>query len=288
MRVTVSRTSESTRLHRRRNRFSKASRYAILAIISATTLYPLYVMINASLRSDTENATNPAGVAMPPLASSFQELVQRGGLLAFGNSVLVSVIASAGAVFLCALAGYSLTKLRFRGRNMIFVALLATMMVPVQTAIPGFFSFFAKFGWINSYQVQILPFITPVFGLFMIRQYLLSVPDSLVEAGRLDGAGEFRIFWELIVPVIRPILSAFGVLQFLAMWNSFIWPQVMASAANVAPLSIVLPTLTDPVLGIQPLFGAMMAGSVLMTIPMIVVFFMNQDAFMRGVSYGSK
>jgi ABC-type glycerol-3-phosphate transport system permease component len=284
-------TNQSTPVDRRATtsvRWNRGLRYAILTIVCVGSLYPLYVMINAAFRSDNDNATNPSGLAVPPTLAGFQELVRQGGLIAFGNSVLVSVLATIGAVFLCALAAYAIVKLRFRGRNVIFFALLATIMVPVQTAIPGFFSLFADFGWINSYQIQILPFITPVFGLFMIRQYLIGVPDSLVEAGRLDGAGEFRIFWQIIVPVIRPILAAFGVLQLLAMWNSYIWPQVMASNDSVAPLSIVLPTLTDTKLGLEPLYGAMMAGSLLMTIPLILIFLWNQDAFMKGVSYGSK
>lgn len=263
-------------------------RYVLLAIVCLGSLYPLFIMVNGAFRSDPDNATDPTGLAVPPVADGFVELVNRGGLLAFGNAVFVSVVATVAAVFLCALAAYAVVKLRFRGRNAIFFGLLATIMVPVQTSIPGFFSLFAGFGWINSYQIQILPFITPVFGLFMIRQYLISVPDSIIEAGRLDGASELRIFWQLIVPVIRPILSAFGVLQLLGMWNSYIWPQVMASNASVAPLSIVLPTFTDSTLGLIPLVGAQLAGGVAMTVPFIILFFFTQDAFMKGVSYDTK
>lgn len=273
---------------RERGLWNRWFRYVLLGIVAAGSLYPLFIMINAALRTDNENATNPSGLAIPPTLAGFAELFAQGGLRAFANSVLVSVLATAGAVFLCALAAYAMVKLRFRGRTAIFFGLLATIMVPVQTAIPGFFSLFSNLGWVNSYQIQIVPFITPVFGLFMIRQYLLGVPDSIVEAARIDGAGEFRIFSQVIVPVIRPILAAFGVLQLLAMWNSYVWPQVMASNSSVAPLSVILPTLTDTRLGLEPLYGAMMAGSLLMTVPLIIIFLLNQDAFMKGVSYGSK
>jgi ABC-type glycerol-3-phosphate transport system permease component len=272
----------------RSSRLGTSLTYLVLGIVSAGSVYPLFLMINESFRSDNDIATNPSGLAVRPTLSSYHEMIDKGALRAFGNSVLVSVLVTIGSVFFCALAAYALTKLRFRGRNAVFVILLTTIMVPVQTSIPGFFAYFADLGWINSYRIQILPFVTPVFGLFMIRQYLLSVPDSLIEAGRMDGASEFRIFWQLVVPVIRPILAAFGVLQFLSTWNSYIWPQVMANSPDVAPLSVVLPTMRDNTLGLTPLLGAMMAGSILMTVPLILLFLKNQSAFMQGVSYSAK
>jgi ABC-type glycerol-3-phosphate transport system permease component len=121
----------------------------------------------------------------------------------------------------------------------------------------------------------------------MVRQYLRAVPDSFLEAARIDGAGEFRIYWRIVLPVLRPVLSAFALLEFLSMWNSYLWPQVMASNSNVAPLGVALPLYTDNVIGAVPLYGAIMAASVLATLPLILIFLRNQRAFMTGVSYGS-
>jgi multiple sugar transport system permease protein len=261
--------------------------YALLVFIAVIALYPLYLVIANSLKSNTAVALNPSAFPAPPTLSSYSQLAAAGQLRSFVNSLIVASTTTVGAVFISALAGYAFTKLRFPGRAIIFAALIATIMVPIQTAIPGFYVEFAKLHWLNTYQVQIVPFLAPVFGLFMVRQYLLSVPDEIVEAARMDGAGEWTIYWRIIVPILRPVLAALGVLEFLMMWNSFIWPQVMADTSNVAPLSVTLPTLTDRTLGIVPLYGEIMAGSVLAIVPLIIIFLRYQRAFVSGVTYGN-
>lgn len=161
-------------------------------------------------------------------------------------------------------------------------------MVPIQTAIPGFYLEFAKLHWLNTYQIQIVPFLAPVFGLFLVRQYLLSVPDEFIEAARLDGAGEWYIFIRIIIPIMRPILAALAVLTFLNSWNSYLWPEVMANTTNVAPLALTLPNFVDKTLGIEPLYGTIMAGCVLATVPLMLMFLRYQQAFVSGVTYGER
>jgi ABC-type glycerol-3-phosphate transport system permease component len=266
---------------------ARVGSYGLLALMAVIALYPLYLVIANSLKSNTGVALNPSGFPAPPTLSSYSQLVAAGELHSFLNSLIVASSTTVGAVFISALAGYAFTKLRFPGRAIIFACLIATIMVPIQTAIPGFYVEFAKLHWLNTYQVQIVPFLAPVFGLFMVRQYLLSVPDEIIEAARMDGAGEWSIYWRIIVPLLRPVLAALGVLEFLMMWNSFVWPQVMADTSNVAPLPVTLPTLTDRTLGIVPLYGEIMAGSVLAIVPLIIVFLRYQRAFVSGVTYGN-
>jgi len=261
--------------------------YGLLGVIAILSIYPLAVMVMNSLKSNSGVLVNPSGLPAPATLNQYGALLTRGQLHAFVNSLIVSVSATVGGVLVSALAGYAFTKTRFPGRTVLFLFLIATIMVPVQTAIPGFYVEFAKFNWINTYQVQIVPFLAPVFGLFMIRQYLLTVPDSLIEAARLDGAGEWRILVRVIMPIAKPALAALSVLLFLIMWNAYLWPQVMASAPSVAPLAVTLPTLTDTTLGIVPLYGTIMAGSVLATVPLILLFLKYQDTFMNGVAYGN-
>jgi len=261
--------------------------YTLLVIVAVIALYPLYLVIANSLKSNTGVALNPSGFPASPTVSSYSQLVAAGQLRSFVNSLIVASATTVGAVFVSALAGYAFTKLRFPGRAIIFAILIATIMVPIQTAIPGFYVEFARLHWLNTFQVQIVPFLAPVFGLFMVRQYLLSVPDEIVEAARMDGAGEWTIYWRIIIPILRPVLAALGVLEFLMMWNSFVWPQVMADTSNVAPLAVTLPTLTDRTLGIVPLYGEMMAGSVLAIVPLMIVFLRYQRAFVSGVTYGN-
>ncbi len=260
--------------------------YLVLVIIAFTSLYPLALMIINSFKSDNDVLLNPAGLPQPWTLASYIQLIDFGQLLNFANSIFVSVVTTAIAVFVVGIAGYAFTKLRFPGRNVIFFVLLATLMVPGEITLPPLYLLFAQINWIDTYQVQIIPFIAPVFGLFMVRQYMIAIPDSLIEAARLDGANEWQIFWSIMVPVSTPILSAFAILHFLGMWNSYLWPQVMANTNAVAPLAVTLPTLTDPV-GLVPIYGTIMAGSILATVPLLLVFLRFQDKFINGVTFGA-
>ena len=261
--------------------------YAVLVLIAFTSLYPLLLMIINSFKSNESVLLDPAGLPNPWSLSSYSQLISFGQLQSFANSLIVAITSTVLSVFFAALAAYAFTKLRFPGRNVIFLILLATIMVPGEITIPPLYLMFAQIGWTDTYQVQIIPFIAPIFGLFMLRQYMLSIPDSLMEAARIDGANEWQIFWRIMVPVSSPILSAFAILQFLSVWNSYLWPQVMANNPSVAPLAVTLPTLTDPVLGIVPIYGTIMAGSVLATVPLVIVFLRFQDRFISGVTFGA-
>jgi ABC-type glycerol-3-phosphate transport system permease component len=261
--------------------------YVLLAIIAFLSLYPLALMVINSFKSDNDVLLNAAGLPNPWTLSSYARLIEFGQLQNFLNSLFVAAVATFISVFLAALAAFAFTKLHFPGRNVIFFVLLATIMVPGEITIPPLYLVFAQVNWIDTYQVQIIPFIAPVFGLFMMRQYMTSIPDSFIEAARLDGANEWQIFWRIMVPVSAPILSSFAILQFLGTWNSFLWPQVMANNAGVAPLSVTLPTLADPVMGIVPIYGTIMAGSVLATVPLVIIFLCFQDKFISGVTFGA-
>lgn len=270
-----------------RQRVSQGVAYVILALFAFLSLYPLALMIINSFKSDTDVLLDPAGLPHPWTLSSYGELIKFGQLQNFANSVFISITTTVVSVFLAGLAAYAFTKLRFPGRNVIFFLLLATIMVPSEITIPPLYLMFAQINWINTYQIQIIPMLAPVFGLFMIRQYMLSISDSLIDAARIDGANEWQIFWRIMVPITSPILSAFAILQFLGMWNSYLWPQIMANDPSVAPLSVTLPTLTDPVMGIVPIYGTIMAGSVLATVPIVLVFLCFQDKFITGVTFGA-
>jgi ABC-type glycerol-3-phosphate transport system permease component len=259
--------------------------YGFLLVVTVASVYPLVLMAVNSLKGNSQVEVNSAGLPHPWTVASYRSMIAEGALRSFGNSLLVATLTTIGAVFLSGLAGYSFAKLRFPGRNLLFAGLLGTIMVPIQTALPGFYAEFAGFHWINSYQIQIVPFLAPVFGVFIVRQYLAGVPDDFIEAARVDGAREWTIYWRVMVPILRPVLAALAVLEFLAMWNNYLWPQVMASTHNVAPLAVELPTYESNVVGIVPLMGTIMAGNVLATIPLIVIFLRYQDVFMRGVAY---
>jgi ABC-type glycerol-3-phosphate transport system permease component len=267
----------------------KGAAYIVLGVITILSIYPLVVMVINSLKSNAEIDLNPSGLPINYTLENYVAIL--GGstnlLGNFWNSIFVSSVSTVVTVFVAALAAFAFAKYNFRGRNFIFAMLLATTMVPGEISIPPLYLLFAKIDWLNTYQVQIVPSIVSVFGLFMIRQYMLTIPTSLVEAARIDGAGHWQIFWLIILPISSPVLGAFAILHFLGMWNSYLWPLLMANKSTIAPLNLVLPTLTDPQTGFLPIWGSIMAGSVLSVLPIVVVFIFFQNKFMDSVVIGS-
>ena len=200
--------------------------------------------------------------------------------------MVVAIFTTLGSVFLCALAAFSFAKFKFFGRNLIFAALLATMMVPMELNIPGRYLLFAKLDLLNSIPALILPKLTPIIGLFLIRQYMLSIPDALIESARIDGANYWTIFWRIMVPVCAPILGAFAILQFMGSWNDYLWPSIVILKQEIQPIMIVLPRLTDET-GFQKVWGTIMAGNTLATIPIMLVFIRYQNQFMSSMTVGA-
>ena len=264
--------------------------HAALILAVALSLYPFGLMLLNSFKSNVEVLRNPAGWPLDPTLGSYRELFTYEGsqvVRSFLNSVLIAAVSTVLAVLIAGMAGFAFAKLRFAGRNAIFVALLATLMVPYEVTMPPLFIMFARIGWLNTYQVQILPTIASVFGLFMIRQYMLSIPDELLEASRLDGASLWQQFWQIVVPVSSPVLGAFAILHFIGVWNAYLWPLIVATNPDVKPIMTLLPTIRDPLVGFFTPWGMVMAGCVLVTVPLVIVFLLFQDKFMSGVVAGA-
>ncbi len=260
-----------------------------LIIVVLVSIYPMYVMVLNSFKSDSEISWNPAGLPVTWTTASYQAVLKyHGGLLRnFFNSVFVSGTGTMLSTLFCSMAAFAFSKYRFRGRDAIFAVLLATMMVPGEITVPPLFLIVARLKWMNTYQAQIVPLLTSVFGLFMMRQYMQSIPDALFDAARIDGAGNWRLYREIMVPVAAPVLGAFAILDFMGSWNSYLWPLLVASDVRVQPIMVVLPNMRDPVIGYLPVWGTIMAGCVLSTLPLMIVFITFQDAFLSGVVVGS-
>lgn len=254
--------------------------------IAAVTMTPLLWMVFASLM--------PAGVAttepppfLPPRVTfeHYVTLFTRLDLLRhFANSALVTLVSVMGCLFFCSMAGYALGKLHFGGRDRIFKLLLSGMVVPAQVAMLPLFLLLRELGLVNTYMGAIIPALAPIFGIFMVRQYVQSVPDELLDAARVDGASEFRIFWTIVVPVIRPILVTLGAFSLLSTWNDFLWPLVILSDDAMYTLPVALANLSGEHVQDTEL---MMAGSVLTVLPVLIVFLVLQRAYLRGIMAGS-
>ncbi len=202
------------------------------------------------------------------------------------NTVLVSVLATLGAVLSAAAAGYAFARFRFPGRNTMFAITLVTLMLPQEvTLIPSYLLFF-KLGWLNTYLPLIIPswFGGGAFLIFLFRQFFMSIPNDLDDAAKIDGAGYFQILGWIILPLSRPVLATAGILTLIGNWNSFLFPLIILNDAAKFTLSIGLRYFAvSPSADSKPMDHLLMAGSIMMTIPIIVIFFFGQRYFVRGV-----
>ena len=257
-----------------------------LVALSALTLFPLFWMVSVSLMAPGEASRFP-----PPLLPSaptlehYRELLGDGGILrqAF-NTLGLAVAATALSLTFNVAAGYAFAKLRFPGRERLFRTLLGALVIPAQVTMMPLFLMLKSMGLVNTYTGALLPWIAGVFGIFLVRQYALSVPDELIEAARIDGASELRILLEVVLPVIRPILVTLAVLTFLASWNDFMWPLIVLSDRDLQTLPLALAALSREHVQDAEL---MMAGSVLTVAPVLVLFLSLQRHYMRGLMAGS-
>ncbi|MDF2810047.1 MAG: hypothetical protein K0S56_1078 [Microvirga sp.] len=200
------------------------------------------------------------------------------------NSILVSVGAMTLGMAVCSLAGFAFAKYRFHGQTVLFWVVIASMSIPPFTTVIPLFGWMAKLGLINTYPVLILPFAANAFGLFMMRQYFSTLPDELLQAARIDGCSELRLFWSILLPLSRPALGVVGILIFIASWNSFIWPLVMMRSEDMFTLPVGIAGLNSEQ---SPEYGKIMAAAVLSSLPIITVFFLLQRQIISGLTHGA-
>jgi len=200
----------------------------------------------------------------------------------FFNSSVVALAVTVGNLVFCPMLGYALAKLRWRGKRLVMALVLATLMVPAGiTLIPNFIML-SSFGLVNSYPGLILPFLAGAFGVFLMRQFMYGVPDELLEAARIDGANEFRLYWTIVVPIAMPVLATLAILTFLGNWNAFIYPLVMATEPNMYTLPVALATFATG--QYQADHGMLMAGSVILVVPVLIVFIIFQRFITEGIA----
>lgn len=260
--------------------------HAALVALAAATLAPLLWMVAASFMSPGEaNSFPPRLLPARPTLGNYVELFTRLDLARyFLNSALVAVAATVISLLVNSMAGYAFAKLRFRGRERVFQVLLAALVIPGQVGMLPLFLMLKSMGLVNTMAGVVVPFMAGIFGIFMIRQYALSIPDDLLDAARVDGAGEYRIFWTIVLPVIRPILVTLAVFVFLSAWNDFMWPLIVLSDEAKYTLPVALASLSGEHVQDTEL---MMAGSVLTVLPVVILFVALQRAYIRGVMMGS-
>ena len=204
--------------------------------------------------------------------------------LNFARLVVLTIVVTLVSVLFNVAAGYAFAKLRFAGRDRIFKVLLGALVIPSQVAMVPLFLLLKQLGLVNTYGGVIVPAMAGIFGIFVVRQYALSIPDDLLEAARIDGANEFRIFRSVIVPVLKPIVVTLAVFTSLGTWNDFMWPLIVLNDSELYTLPVALASLSREHVQDNEL---MMAGSVLTTLPVLLVFLVLQRYYIEGLTLGS-
>ena len=198
----------------------------------------------------------------------------------FFNSLLIALLATLISVSFNVMAGYAFAKLQFRGRDAIFKTLLGALVIPAQVAMLPLFLMLKPLGLVNSYAGALVPVLASVFGIFLVRQFARGIPDDLLEAGRIDGASEFRIFLTIIVPLLGPVLATLAIFTFLASWNDFMWPLIILADQELYTLPVALAAMSRQHVQDNEL---MMAGAVVTTLPVLILFLALQRFY--PVSY---
>jgi multiple sugar transport system permease protein len=256
--------------------------YLLLVACAACMLVPFLWMISTSLKADQYVLTMPPQFFPQPLTFSsytrLLELFPMGHM--FINSLIVAVMTTLGQLLTSSMAAYAFARIRFKGSDTLFLAYLATLMIPFQVTIIPLFIIMRYLGWINTYQGLILPGVFSAFGTFLLRQFILTIPRELDEAAFIDGASHFTVYWHVILPLARPALATLGVFSFMASWNAFLWPLFIVRDLELMTLPVGLATLHGRWL---TQWNLVMAGTVITVVPMLIVYLSAQKHFVRGV-----
>ncbi len=267
-----------------RERFGNLCAYIVLGLLSLSMIVPFVWMIIGSLRSTTEfflplEQLLPSGAHWVNYLQAWKTVPFASFFL---NSLIVAVVVTMAQLVTSTFAAYAFSRLNFRGRDALFIAYLATMMVPAQVTMIPLFILMVKLQWIDSFAALIVPFAASAYGCFLLRQFFMTIPKELEEAAHIDGASHWTIYLRIMLPLSRPALTAFGLIAFLGSWNSFIWPLIVINRPTMKTIPIGLQSL-------QGFYGdanwsVLMAGAVMAALPILVLFLLAQKQFIEGIT----
>jgi ABC-type glycerol-3-phosphate transport system permease component len=263
--------------------------YALVVLGAFLTVGPFFWMILSSFKNSTEIFHYP-----PTLLPQVWRLDNYAKLFAehpfdrwYLNSLVIAAIGTVAVLFFSSLGGFAFAKYEFKGRTVMFALLIGSTMIPFQLVLIPLFIEISRMNLVNTYAALIIPFMAPAFGIFLMKQYMASIPNELLDAARIDGCSEFRIYWAVLLPLLRPALGTLGIFTFLGSWNSFLWPLVVLNNEKMMTLPIGLAALTQTVPGKERDYGVIMAAAALVSVPVIVVFMLMQRQFISGLLSGS-
>lgn len=274
-------------MNMRNERLSLWAAYSLVGVGALIMLAPFYFMFVFATHSRTEIFSLP-----PPLffgGEFFNNLAILTERVHFwrslGWSIYVALAATALTLFFCSLAGYAFAMFEFKGRGALFALVMATMLLPSFMNMIPTFMIMDLLGWIDQPRALYIPGAASAFGIFLMRQFITSsVPKDLIEAARMDGCGEFGIYWRIVVPLLKPAMGTLGLITFIASWNNFIGPLIVMRSPEMYTLPLALRSLQSPV---NTEWGALMAGSAIATIPLIILFMISSRQLIAGLTAGA-
>lgn len=269
---------------KRNNTIKKGLMYAVLILGAVAMILPFVWMVSTSLKSSSVTfVMPPKWIPENPSLDSYKQVFETVPMGRFFlNSVFVSVVSTFFQVLVCAMAGYAFARIEFKGRNVLFMVYLATLMVPQQVTLTPLFVLMNLLGWANTYKALILPGIFSAFGTFLMRQFFLGIPKSIEEAAFLDGAGYVTIFFRIIVHLAKPVFATLFIFAFMASWNNFLWPLIIIGDVDHMTLPLGLSMLkgrwtTD--------WNVLMAGTLVSILPMLFVYIFTQKYIIKGMTH---
>ena len=295
MKLTAEQESENARINAENERLRKQARakrtisltlsYVALALVTFLMIFPLIIVVIVSFTPNAVTQTWPPKIIPSAWTlDNYTSLFQR---LPIGRELLNTIV-FAGAVtiisvFFDSLAAYGLSRVDFKGRGILLAVLIATMMIPAMALLIPVYKLLGSMGLVNSYLGIIIPRMADVGGIFLLRQFFISIPKDLDNAARIDGAGEFRIFAQIILPNAVPAILTVGMFNFMGNWNALLWPVIMTSKPETRTITAGLAMLTGHGSSVTP-YGVVMAGALISALPLLIVFFFVQKRFVEGIA----
>lgn len=268
-----------------RSRGSRWVAWLVAAGAAIVAIFPLVVIVLTAFKPKSETLSFPPKLIPSDWTlANFPEVFERIPVWQqLGNTIAMAVGVTVLSLFFDSLAAYALARVDFRGRTLMLAVLIATLMIPFQTLLVPLYKMLTTFGWIGTLVGLIVPRAADVAGIFLLRQFFISIPRDLDSAGRIDGASEFRIYWQIILPNATAGLLTLGLFNFIGNWNDLLWPMVMTNDAEDRTLTAGLAVLNGSAQGVVP-YGVTMAGSLISVLPLIIIFAVVQRRFIESVA----
>jgi multiple sugar transport system permease protein len=269
----------------RRQVIGPAATHLLLIVLSIVMIFPFVTMLLTSLMTLSQAYSFPPDLIPKPLtvAPYFQALELRPFHIYLVNSLLVALAITIGRLFSCSLGAFAFARLQFPGRDAIFWVYLSTLMLPEQVTLIPLFFIMKNFGWIDRYQGLIVPFVVTAFGVFLLRQFFLTIPRELEDAAIIDGCGPWGLYWRIILPLAIPGLAALGVLTFVNSYNMFVWPLIVTNSDSMRTIVVGIGLLTADNTNLTN-WPRMMAISAFAVIPSLLIFVFGQRYFVQGIT----